>query len=126
MNRKLSSELDLILNKNNLFYIALILIFVLVPLFVRNPYVLHVLIKLLLFAYLGGSWNILGGYTGQFSLGHAAFFGIGSYVSTLLYIHYGLSPWIGMLGGGLQLPLLGYLLVFYHFGMAFEASILFC
>jgi branched-chain amino acid transport system permease protein len=56
---------------------------------------------ILFFAYLGVAWNILGGYAGQFSFGHAAFFGLGAYTSTLLYVHYGVSPWLGMGAAGL-------------------------
>jgi len=62
-------------------------------------YLLEVLIGMLFWAYLGSAWNILGGYAGQFSFGHAAFFGIGAYTSTLLLLHLGLSPWLGMLAG---------------------------
>ena len=62
---------------------------------------LEVLISILFFGYLGACWNILGGYGGQFSFGHAAFFGLGAYTSTLLFLHWGVSPWIGMLAGGL-------------------------
>ena len=58
------------------------------------------LISVLFFGYLGACWNILGGYGGQFSFGHAAFFGIGAYTSTLLFLHLGLTPWLGMLAGG--------------------------
>ena len=64
-------------------------------------YALEVLISILFFGYLGACWNILGGYGGQFSFGHAAFFGLGAYTSTLLFLHGGVSPWIGMLAGGL-------------------------
>jgi branched-chain amino acid transport system permease protein len=63
-------------------------------------YFLEVLISILFFAYLGLAWNLLGGYAGQFSFGHAAFFGIGAYTSTLLLLRFGLSPWLGMLAGG--------------------------
>jgi len=63
-------------------------------------YFLEVLISVLFFAYLGASWNVLGGYAGQFSFGHAAFFGIGAYTSTLLFLRTGLTPWLGMLAGG--------------------------
>jgi branched-chain amino acid transport system permease protein len=63
-------------------------------------YALDVLISILFFGYLGACWNILGGYGGQFSFGHAAFFGIGAYTSTLLLLHWGWSPWLGMLAGG--------------------------
>jgi len=63
-------------------------------------YSLEILISILFFAYLGLAWNILGGYAGQFSFGHAAFFGIGAYPSTLLLLRAGVSPWLGMLAGG--------------------------
>jgi branched-chain amino acid transport system permease protein len=63
-------------------------------------YFLEILISVMLFGYLGAAWNILGGYAGQFSFGHAAFFGIGAYTSTLLFLNLGLTPWLGMLAGG--------------------------
>ncbi len=63
-------------------------------------YALEVLISILFFGYLGACWNILGGYGGQFSFGHAAFFGLGAYTSTLLFLHWGVSPWLGMVAGG--------------------------
>jgi branched-chain amino acid transport system permease protein len=65
-----------------------------------SPYVLHILVLVLFFAFLGVAWNLLGGYAGQFSFGHAAFFGIGAYTSTLLLVRFGLSPWLGFLAGG--------------------------
>src|SRR5262245_27035764 len=63
-------------------------------------YFLEILISVLFVAYLGASWNILGGYAGQFSFGHAAFFGIGAYTSTLLFLRAGVTPWLGMMAGG--------------------------
>jgi branched-chain amino acid transport system permease protein len=60
---------------------------------------LNVFLLIFLFGYLAQSWNILGGFAGQLSLGHAAFFGIGAYTSTLLFIEFGVSPWIGMIVG---------------------------
>jgi branched-chain amino acid transport system permease protein len=66
-----------------------------------GQYVLHVATMVLFFAYLGAAWNILGGYAGQFSFGHAAFFGLGAYTSSLLYLDLGVSPWLGMLAAGL-------------------------
>lgn len=65
-----------------------------------SPYVVHVLILVLFFAFLGVAWNLLGGYAGQFSFGHAAYFGIGAYTSTLLLVRGGVSPWIGLWAGG--------------------------
>src|SRR5208337_4754441 len=52
------------------------------------------------YAGLSQAWNLIGGYGGQLSLGHAAFFGIGAYTSTLLFFGTGLSPWLGALAGG--------------------------
>jgi len=66
-----------------------------------SPYVVHILVLVLFFAYLGTAWNILGGYAGQFSFGHAAFFGLGAYTSTLLLVRAGVSPWLGFWAGGL-------------------------
>lgn len=82
-----------------LFLFAFILI--IFPLMQRGPFYLNILILIFLYALLGGSWNILGGYAGQVSLGHAMFFGIGAYVSTMFYQWWGINPWIGMLVGGL-------------------------
>ena len=54
------------------------------------------MIMVFVFTVMGQGWNILGGYAGQFSFGHSLFFGLGAYVSTLLFINLGLSPWIGI------------------------------
>jgi len=66
---------------------------------VADKFYLHVLIMMLFYASISSAWNIVGGFAGQLSLGHAAFFGIGAYTSTLLFINFGVSPWIGMLVG---------------------------
>ena len=72
-----------------------------------GQYLIHLGVMILFFAYLGAAWNILGGYAWQFSFGHAAFFGLGAYTSTLLHVHYGVTPWIGMVLAGLAGTLLG-------------------
>ena len=64
---------------------------ILIPVATQNPYVLHMLIMVLLWVVLGQSWNLLGGYTGQVSFGHAAFFGIGAYTAGIL-VKGGLLP----------------------------------
>lgn len=66
-----------------------------------TPFLLHVAIMILLFSYLGIAWNILCGYTGKLAWGHAAFFGIGAYTSTALYMFYKITPWVGMFVGAL-------------------------
>ena len=78
--------------------VALVLLVALPPFL--SKYQLEILISVLFWAYLGIAWNLLGGYAGQFSFGHAAFFGIGAYTSTLLLLRVGVTPWVGMLVGG--------------------------
>jgi branched-chain amino acid transport system permease protein len=80
---------------------AAILIIAALPLLNSKPYFLQVFIMIMLFAYLSSAWNIIGGYTGLLSLGHSAYMGIGAYVSTILFIEYHLTPWVGMIIGGL-------------------------
>ena len=63
---------------------------------VANDYLLTVLILILYFAYTGQAWNIMSGFAGQLSLGHALFVGLGAYVAAALYVHFGVAPWIGL------------------------------
>lgn len=83
-------------------YIFAILFALLValPVVIRSPFTLHILILILLFIALGEAWNLIGGYCGQLSLGHAAFFGLGAYTSFLLHLQVNLSPWLGLIMGG--------------------------
>jgi branched-chain amino acid transport system permease protein len=74
-------------------------VLLLLPLVVKDEYYLHVFVGIMYFAYMASAWNIVCGYTGQLSLGHSALCGIGGYISTLLFINAGLTPWIGMLIG---------------------------
>ncbi len=62
-------------------------------------YSIRVLTLLMLFAAMAQAWNIVGGLANQISLGHAAFFGLGAYTSTILLIRFGLSPWLGIFAG---------------------------
>jgi branched-chain amino acid transport system permease protein len=70
-----------------------------VPLFVQSNVVLNFLIVALMIALAGQGWNILGGYGGQYSFGHAAFFGTGAYTTAILQVHYGVNAWLGFLAG---------------------------
>jgi branched-chain amino acid transport system permease protein len=93
--------------------------FLILPLFNLSSYLLNMLIMMFFFAFLATAWNILGGFAGQHSLGHAAFVGIGAYTSTYLFNHYGLSPWIGMWIGGFFAALFAWLLGYsaFRFGL---------
>lgn len=74
---------------------------------VLPSYLVTICILMFFYAYLGQAWNILGGYAGQLSVGHAAFVGVGGYTSALLSIHGGLTPWVGMLVGAILAAALG-------------------
>lgn len=89
---------------------AILLLLALVPVFNDDPYFLQIFIIIMLFAYWGTSWNIVSGFAGQMSLGHAAFAGIGAYTSTVLFISYNLTPWAGMLVGGVVAGIFGLLI----------------
>lgn len=86
--------------------VALVLGAVLEP----RGYAVRVVCLILLAASLGQCWNIVGGLANQISLGHAAFFGVGAYTSTMLQINYGLSPWIGLPIGMVLAALVGILI----------------
>src|SRR5258705_185926 len=70
-------------------------------LFVKDVYVQNIMVLTLMYAALSQSWNILSGYCGQISLGHALYFGLGAYTTALLFTKFAVLPWFGMLGGGL-------------------------
>lgn len=72
-----------------------------------SPSLQDVLLLTFLFAGLALAWNIAGGYAGLISFGHAAFFGVGAYTSTILFVHFGVTPWIGIWLGGLLAAVFG-------------------
>ncbi|MGH2627857.1 MAG: branched-chain amino acid ABC transporter permease, partial [Anaerolineales bacterium] len=74
---------------------------------VLGPYALTIFVNILFFAYLGQAWNIVGGYAGQLSAGHAAFVGIGGYGAAVLAAETGLTPWLGMVVGAALAGALG-------------------
>lgn len=66
------------------------------PLVVRNPFFLHLCILVAMWTLLGAAWNVLGGFAGQVSFGHASLFGIGAYATIMLYLEAGIAPWWGI------------------------------
>src|SRR5512145_528774 len=79
--------------------IAVIAVLAAVPLVVQSNVVLNFLSVALLIALVGQGWNVLGGYGGQYSFGHAAFFGTGAYVTAILQARYGVNAWVGFAAG---------------------------
>ena len=73
----------------------LLAILIFAPLF-AGDYLLTVLILILYFAYIGQAWNIMMGFAGQLSLGHALYVGLGAYIAAALYVHFGVGPWVGL------------------------------
>jgi branched-chain amino acid transport system permease protein len=74
---------------------ALLAILLVFPMF-ASGYLLSVGFLILYFAYVGQAWNIMMGFAGQLSLGHSLYVGLGAYAAAALYVHFGLSPWIGL------------------------------
>jgi branched-chain amino acid transport system permease protein len=76
--------------------LALLLVALIAAPWLANDYLLTVLIIIFYFAYTGQAWNVMMGFAGQLSLGHAIYVGIGGYAAAALYVHYGVGPWIGL------------------------------
>jgi branched-chain amino acid transport system permease protein len=102
------------MNKRSLIVlIAVIAALAAVPLVVQSNVVLNFLSVALLIALVGQGWNVLGGYGGQYSFGHAAFFGTGAYTTAILQVQYGINAWpgfaLGIAGGALVGAIVGFL-----------------
>jgi branched-chain amino acid transport system permease protein len=78
---------------------AVIALLACVPLLTASNVVLNFMVVALLIALVGQGWNVLGGYGGQYSFGHAAFFGTGAYVTAILQVRYGVNAWLGLVIG---------------------------
>ena len=102
------------LDRDLVVLVAGVLLLIPVPLFLSG-FLLDLAIQTLLFGLLGVAWNLMGGFAGQFSFGHAAFFGIGAYATAVAVTDYGLSPWVGMLVGAALAAAFGVLVGFLSF-----------
>ena len=79
--------------------VLLIWVVVAISLTMMNSYWVSVAVMMLVWCYLCTAWNLIGGYVGQISFGHGAFFGVGAYATAYLSSTYGISPWLGMILG---------------------------
>ena len=92
---------------NWIFVGALLAIAIVIPFFLQsNPYYLHIFILVFIFGYLATAWGLVG-QSGQLSFAHATFVGLGGYTSTILFMDYGITPWIGMFPGVIIATLFG-------------------
>ncbi len=86
---------------------ASIILLLLLPVFVKSTYFLHIMILIFISIIMGSGWNILGGYTGQYSVGHAAYFGTGAYTTLILLQYHHIAPWYGVWAGAAAAVLVG-------------------
>jgi len=93
-----------------------------VPLITSSNVVLNFLVVALLIALVGQGWNLLGGYGGQYSFGHAAFFGTGAYVTAVLQVRYGINAWLGFCIGIAAGALVGALIGMLSFRFGLKGS----
>lgn len=84
------------LNKHYAAIAAFAAVYLLIALLVSNSYYQLIMTLVLVWATMGLSWNILSGYSGLISFGHAAFFGLGGYTMTIAFVKWGLTPWLGI------------------------------
>ena len=82
-----------------LFGLVSLIVLLIYPLVFSGTFYQHVMIMIFLHAIMAQSWNVIAGMSGQISLGHALFFGIGAYSSAVLFTNFGISPWVGLLAG---------------------------
>jgi len=87
-----------------------------------SNFVLTVALLVMFSAYLGQSWNIAGGYAGQFSFGHTVFFGSGAYVSSILHTKFGVNPWAGLVAAAAAGAAVGALVGFLSFRAGLKGS----
>jgi len=79
--------------------IAAIALLFLLPKFVESTYALHIMVLIFISVIMGSGWNILGGYAGQYSVGHSAYFGAGAYTTMILLQYRHIAPWYGVWAG---------------------------
>jgi branched-chain amino acid transport system permease protein len=85
-----------------------------------DRYVISVLIMVFYFAFVGQAWNLMMGFAGQLSLGHALYVGLGGYVAALLFVKFGIGPWLGVFAAMLVAGLFGIVIGWlgFRFGIA--------
>jgi branched-chain amino acid transport system permease protein len=97
------------MQKSRLAYLIIVGALAVLPLFFHgNRYVMHVMILFLIWAVVAAAWDLIIGYAGVVSLGQLAFFAVGGYASGMLSIYLAVSPWVGILAGGVAAGVIGF------------------
>lgn len=97
----MAQDQENIFKRINPIAVVFLILLGLAPFASSHQFYLHVLTLTFIFAFVSEAWNLISGYGGLFSLAHAAFFGVGAYATAILYVDYGITPWIGLIAGGL-------------------------
>jgi branched-chain amino acid transport system permease protein len=101
---------------------ALLLVALVFPLVFPSAFMVNFGFLALFYAFIGQSWNLSGGFAGQLSFGHVAFFGAGAYASTILQIRFGLNPWWGLPASALAGAVVGWVIAFLSFRAGLKGS----
>lgn len=91
--------MEVTMKKNRLLPIIIFIIMLILPIFVKNKFAQSIVILVMLYSAAGTGWNILGGYAGQISFGHAVFYSVGAYAPIVMNLKFGMNPWIGLFIG---------------------------
>ena len=98
-----------LINRKRIALILVVIVALVLPYAQPSSFAKHTLFMIIIWAICGVAWNMLSGYAGQTSLGHALFYGMGAYVSTMLLAKLSISPWIGMIAGAVFAAALAWL-----------------
>ena len=102
MDKLIAAKSEPLWNTNNKvisIIVGLVVLLFALPLVGLNSFYLHLFIMIFMHAVMAQSWNVIAGFSGQISLGHGAFFGIGAYATSFFYMEYGITPWISIFFG---------------------------
>ena len=102
MDKLIAAKSEPLWNTNNKvisIIVGLVVLLFVLPLVGLNSFYLHLFIMIFMHAVMAQSWNVIAGFSGQISLGHGAFFGIGAYATSFFYMEYGITPWISIFFG---------------------------
>ena len=103
-------------------HLAVLAIAIAFPFVFPSSFMVNFGVMALFYAFIGQSWNISGGFAGQLSFGHVAFFGVGAYASTIMQLRFGWSPWLGLPASALAGALVGGVIAVLSFRAGLKGS----
>jgi branched-chain amino acid transport system permease protein len=103
-------------------HLAVLAVAIAFPFVFPSNFMVNFGVLALFYAFIGQSWNIAGGFAGQLSFGHVAFFGVGAYASTILQIRFGFSPWVGLPAAAIAGALVGGIIAVLSFRAGLKGS----